>query len=232
MSEHFKRIYESQAVRYDLLVSREDYLGNLLPAIERLATLPGSTVVELGAGSGRLTRLLAPHVKHIHAYDASPHMLEIARAKLDALGIANVDLTTADNKCLSAPDGEADIAIAGWSFGHCCDWFPDTWKDEVAAALNELARVLRPNGTAIILETLGTGSDFPSPPTELLASYYTWLEEEKGFSSKPIRTDYRFASAQEARELFGFFFGKDFLAHIDISTAVIPECTGIWWRQY
>lgn len=232
MSDHFKRIYESEAARYDLLVSREDYLGNILPALEGITALSGSTVVELGAGSGRLTRLLAPHVEKIFAHDASQHMLEVARTKLDELGIANVDLAAADNKRLPAPDGKADIAIAGWSFGHCCDWFPDTWKDEIAEALSEVARVLRPDGTAIILETLGTGSDVPGPPTELLASYYRWLEEEKGFSSKVIRTDYKFASAQEARELFGFFFGEDFLAHVDTSTDVVPECTGIWWRRH
>lgn len=232
MSDNFKRVYEREAVQYDRLVSCEDHQGSILRAIKRIVDLAGSTVVEFGAGSGRLTRLLAPFVERIHACDASPHMLDVARAGLDALGLTNVDLATADNKRLPAPDGQADVAIAGWSFGHCCDWFPHTWKDEVAAAVDEVARVLRPRGTAIILETLGTGSSVPQPPSERLARYYAWLEQEQGFSSLAIRTDYRFASVREAKELCGAFFGADFLRQVDVSSEIVPECTGIWWRRY
>lgn len=231
MSDHFKHIYEHDADRYDVLIRREDYQGNILPAIESIVTLSGSQVVELGAGSGRLTRLIAPHVAHVRAFDASAHMLEKAKSGLSDLAISNVTLAPAFNNALPVPDGEADIAIAGWTLGHCCDWFPDTWKDEIGSALDEIARILRPGGTAIILETLGTGSERPDPPTELLARYYRWLEEEQEFSSTYIRTDYRFVSAQEGQELFRFFFGDDFMKHVDVSDAVVPECTGIWWRR-
>lgn len=231
MSEHFKHIYGHHADTYDVLVSREDHQGNILPAVERIVPLSGSKVIELGAGSGRLTRLIAPHVASIDAFDASAHMLDEATSRLSDLAISNVTLAPAANRALPAPDGEADIAIAGWTLGHCCDWFPDTWKDEIGSALDEMSRVLRPGGTAIILETLGTGREQPHPPTERLARYYAWLEQDHGFSSISIRTDYRFESAQEGQDLFRFFFGEDFLQTVDVSDAVVPECTGIWWRR-
>jgi hypothetical protein len=138
----------------------------------------------------------------------------------------------ADNKRLPVEDGGADIAIAGWSFGHAIGWFPDTWRDEIGAAVDEIARVLHPGGSAIILETMTTGSETPAPPTEGLATYYGWLETERGFSHTSIRTDYRFASLDEAERLTRFFFGDELADRVHRENWVTtPENTGIWWRQ-
>jgi len=79
---------------------------------------------------------------------------------------------------------------------------------------------------------LGTGSKMPRPPTENLAAYYRWLETERGFARRWLRTDYRFGSRQEARELLGFFFGEEFAIQAPLSAScVLPECTGLWWRR-
>jgi hypothetical protein len=91
--------------------------------------------------------------------------------------------------------------------------------------------VLRPAGTIIIIETLGTGSTEPSPPHERLAAYYQMLEQEYSFASTAIRTDYKFDSVQQASEVLGFFFGDEFAAWVtDQQSPIVPECTGIWWR--
>ena len=101
---------------------------------------------------------------------------------------------------------------------------------ERARDMAEMKRVLRPGGTAVIFETLGTGSEEPNPPTETLAAYYAYLENEQGFSTTWIRTDYQFESVSEAGELAGFFFGDDLAAQVTANEWVIlPECTGIWW---
>ena len=52
----YQAIYQNQAAQYELMVSREDYQGNLLPALNAIRPLAGLDVVELGAGTGRLTR--------------------------------------------------------------------------------------------------------------------------------------------------------------------------------
>ena len=229
----FEEIYAQHADAYDALIEREDYQGHLLPALAAITPLDGARVVEFGAGSGRLTRLLAPLVQRIRAFDASAHMLSVAEAHLTAMGVSNWELGVADNKRLSVEDDEADIAIAGWSFGHAVGWFPDSWRDEIGAAVDEMARVLRPGGTAIILETMTTGSETPAPPTEGLATYYHWLETERGFSSTSIRTDYQFESLDEADRLTRFFFGDDLADRVRRANWVIlPENTGIWWRTF
>jgi ubiquinone/menaquinone biosynthesis C-methylase UbiE len=226
----FKAIYGTQAAMYDRLVSREDYQGNLLRALRRIRPPDGVDVIELGAGTGRITRLLAPLAKRIVAGDASPHMLGVAAERLKQDGLDNWRLAVADNRALPFACGVADIAVAGWSLGHAQDWYPDSWRGVVDTVVSEMLRVLKPCGTAIIIETLGTGREMPQPPHEGLTAYYAWLEGEHDFASAWIRTDYQFESVEEAETLFRFFFGDLADIVVEQQLTIVPECTGIWWR--
>jgi ubiquinone/menaquinone biosynthesis C-methylase UbiE len=231
MIDRFQNIYANHADQYEAFVSREDYQGNILRALSDIRPLYGLEVVEFGAGTGRLTRLLAPVVKSIRAYDASQAMLDVAEKTLRASGTSNWTLAVGDNRRLPAEDASADLVIEGWSFGHLTGWYPDTWHDEVNLALFEMRRVLRRGGVAILLETQTTGSETPHPPTEGLADLYHFWERDHGFAAKWIRTDYQFASPQEAESLTRFFFGDQLADRVVRENWVIlPECTGIWWR--
>lgn len=231
MSDHFKTIYAQHAEQYDRMVAREDYRGNLLAALMDICPLSDLEVIEFGAGTGRLTRLMLPLVKHVRAYDAAQAMLDVAATSLEITGMTNFTLEVGDNRALPAEGTSADLAIAGWSFGHSVSWYPDTWREEISQALAEMKRVLRPGGVAIILETMGTGNRQPAPPHAGLAAYYAWLESEQGFAYKWIRTDYQFASVAEADELTRFFFGNELADRIiDEQITILPECTGIWWH--
>jgi ubiquinone/menaquinone biosynthesis C-methylase UbiE len=227
----YKLIYTHEAKRYDRLVAREDYRGHIIPALAQIRPLKGLAAVELGAGTGRITRLLAPEVNHITALDISPHMLSVAKRKLSQSGLANWQLGAADNRQLPLKTGTADLTIAGWSLGHSVGWYPDSWRQEIGRALDEMARVLRPGGTIILLETLGTNHETPLPPTPGLVAFFTWLEQKRGFQRAWIRTDYSFDSVQEAIDLTRFFFGDDMAEAIAATNSpIVPECTGIWWR--
>jgi len=223
-------IFANQPAKYDLLVSREDYEGNLLSALREIAPFDEKTVVEFGAGSGRVTRLLAPHVRAIAAFDSSRPMLVEAARRLDELGLANWHLDVADHRRVPAPTGAADVAIAGWSI--CCLAVHNgiDWEKEVDAGLREMGRVVKPGGNIIIVETLGTGFQSPHPP-DSLAAYYACLAAQ-GFQSTWIRTDYCFRSMAEATDLTTFFFGNEPVAALQEIKAgyVLPECTGIWWK--
>ncbi|MFO7168337.1 MAG: class I SAM-dependent methyltransferase [Chloroflexota bacterium] len=227
----FRTIYARHAAEYDRLVAAEDYQGNLLPAIERIRPLDGALVAEAGAGTGRVTALVAPAARRVLACDISAHMLRRAAANLRRRGLRNVQLAVAENRRLPAASGSADLALAGWSFGHTRAWEPERWRAAIGAMVDELERVLRPGGAAVVIETLGTGRETPEPPTPELAEYYAWLEEERGFRGSWLRTDYRFASRAEADAATGFFFGAPAPAHAaPDGSVIVPECTGIWWR--
>lgn len=226
----YERIYNEQAAEYERLVSREDYQGNILAALKQIRPLEGLDVVDLGAGTGRMTCMLAPLVRTIRAYDASAHMLEVAVAKLSASGLQNWQTGIADHRELPVDDQTADLVISGWSIVYTVVGYKETWRHELGKALAETKRVLRPGGTIIILETLGTGYEIPTPPDDL-RSYLAFLGEEAGFSSTWIRTDYLFESLAEAKALATFFFGEDMVEKIkgDETRVILPECTGIWW---
>jgi len=222
-------IYDTQADTYELLVSREDYQQNILPALEGIRPLAGFEVVELGAGSGRLTRLLAPVVKSICAFDAAQPMLKVALTRLEQAALQNWYVGVADHRRIPLKDRTADLVISGWSICYLVVWHPETWPAELAKALAEMKRILRPGGAIILLETQGTGYETPHPP-EGLVKYYRYLEEKAGFLSTWIRTDYQFTSLQEAESLARFFFG-DRLADkiLQENWVILPECTGLWW---
>lgn len=227
-------IYRTRAADYDLMVSREDIYGNIAKAIQAVQPIENTVIVDFGAGTGRLTRLVAPLARYVIACDISTHMLAQARGSLPRYAPPSQwGIAVGDNRHMPLPADMADIALAGWSFGHSLTWFQEQWQDAIAAAISEMARVLRPDGVAIILETMGTGAETPMPPTESLATYYAWLENELGFAGQTFRTDYRFESLAEAERLTRFFFG-DALAErvVNEGLQVLPECTGMWWRRF
>jgi len=79
------------------------------------------------------------------------------------------------------------------------------------------------------METLTTGGLRPAPPTEGLAEYYAWLENAWGFARQAIRTDYEFASVEEAVARTEFFFGAELTEQIRANGwARLPEWTGVW----
>ncbi|MCU0498289.1 MAG: methyltransferase domain-containing protein [Anaerolineae bacterium] len=228
MTDHFQQIYAQQADQYDRMVSHEDYQGNILPALQAIRPLKDLEVIEFGAGTGRVTRLLVPHVRHIWACDLSRHMLITARDRLPEA----VSLIVGDNRQMPVRSECADLVIAGWSFGHATGWYQDRWADEIGLALDEMARIMRPDGTRVILETLGTGNQTPIAPNETLAAYYHWLETERGFQRTWVRTDLKFESIDAAVQGTRFFFGDAFADQVRREGwSTIPECTGIWWRS-
>jgi ubiquinone/menaquinone biosynthesis C-methylase UbiE len=231
-SSHDARdIYQFHSARYDELVRAEDVHSNLTPAIARVARLEGATVVEAGCGTGRVTRLLLEAgARAVHASDREPAMLEHALETLRAHG-GRASLHVADGAALAVRSGIADLALAGWVFGHLRHWLPDGWREAIGRALDELERVVRPGGTVVVIETLGTGTREPEAPNDALAEYYAWLESERGFQRVTLHTDYRFDSVDEAARVTGFFFGEAFAGTVRREGwTIVPECTGLWWR--
>jgi len=227
----YAEIYQKHAQEYDMLISREDYLHNLYWRLAKITPFDGLNVVEFGAGTGRLTTMLAPVVATIRAYDSSEHMLSKTVEKLSMTGLENWYTEVGDHRSISAEDASADLAISGWSMCYLALGSVNTWREELDKGFKEMQRVVREDGLLIIIETLGTGFDSPHPPAEL--KHYFDLLKKKGFKKDWIRTDYLFRDLSEAITLTNFFFGEETLDRITSNDdgVVLPECTGIWWRK-
>ncbi len=226
-------IYRQHAQQYERLVAREDYQQQLFPALAAIRPFDRADVVEWGAGTGRITALIAPFARSIVACDLNDHMLKVARLKLKRCEQLAWQAVVADHRRMPLPDHCADVSLAGWTLGYFnAQAYGDGWRQAIGRSINEMQRVLRPGGIIIIIETLGTGFAQPKAPTEALAAYYRVLEEEFGFQVTRVRTDYKFDSLDQAASLTSFFFGDEWSVKVrDNNWIILPECTGIWWKE-
>ena len=230
MSDRQRRIYQTDGDRYEAMVSREDYLENIPRAIDEIIKVDGLDILDLGAGTGRLTLMLAPRVKSIRAFDVSAEMLRVCRERLIASGLSNWQVDVADHRQLPVDDHSVDLVVSGWSVSYLSIWNKENGDSELDKWLVEMRRVLRKDGTIILLESLGTGNESPVR-LEHVESTYQWLDVN-GFQNRWIRTDYQFESLDEAAELAGFFFGDELAIRVRAERLVIlPECTGVWWMS-
>ena len=102
---------------------------------------PTDTVVEIGCGVGRLTRVIASRAARVVAFDVSGEMLEQAQIYNPNLG--KVSWLLGDGRSLAGvADGEADACFSHVVFQHIPD--PAVTLDYV----REMGRVLRPGGWA------------------------------------------------------------------------------------
>jgi ubiquinone/menaquinone biosynthesis C-methylase UbiE len=227
MAEH-ELVYSRQADMYEQLILKEDYRANLPLELEKISNFSGLDVLELGAGTGRLTRWLARQSARITALDISQHMLKKAAGVLWPQYRDLVTLAAGNHLHLPVRGASTDMVISGWSLCYLVSWHPEKWRALIDQAMSEIKRVLRSGGKIILIETQGTGSKSPDPPENLIP-YYRYLEES-GFKTTWLRTDYRFDSMQEAHEITRLFFGEEMLPKIEAQPRpILPECTGIWW---
>lgn len=229
MPDH-DEVYSSKAEKYERLISREDYLGNIPRTLLEITSFSDCDVIDMGAGTGRLTCMFAPLSKSIAAFDLAQPMLDVTAEKLKKTGLSNWRTEVADHRALPVEDNSADIVLAGWSFCYLGSTNVSNWQENIQLVISEMKRVVRRGGSLIILETLGTGREHPEPP-DFLIEYYKSLEGY-GFCHKVIRTDYLFKSLEEAGDLTKFFFGDELANNIiERGLTVLPECTGVWWLR-
>lgn len=222
-------IYDKQAEAYEAMISKQPDLAGV---IYEIRPYEGLDVLDLGAGSGRLSMLLAGDVRSLICTDIAQPMLDILDDKLsEASDSRNWTTVVADHRSLPIDSSSVDLIVSGWSISYLADSSHDDWRENLKLVMTELQRVLRPGGTILILETMGTGTETPNPP-DFLTGYYAQLEQQYGFSHQWIRTDYVFDTVEEALQNTGFFFGEELTDKIQVNQwSTVPECAGIWWKH-
>lgn len=148
-------------------------------ALARAALHPNAIAADIGAGTGFITRALAPRVAKVYAVDRSPEMLEVARRNLT--DCPNVVYHVADGVTIPLPDASVDAVLANMYLHH----MPDP-----LAAIREMVRLLKPGGRLVV--------------TDLDQHPYTWLQREHhdvwlGFQRGQVRTWFEAAGLIDVR---------------------------------
>ena len=139
--EEVNAYFERIAPEWDRL--RQGYFTEQVrqALLDRALPQPWMRAADVGSGTGFLALGLAPLVAEVHCIDASPAMLEQARANLGEQ--RNVHFHVADGATLPLEDGTMDLAVANMCLHHI---------PEPIVALREMARILRPAGQLILTD--------------------------------------------------------------------------------
>jgi demethylmenaquinone methyltransferase/2-methoxy-6-polyprenyl-1,4-benzoquinol methylase len=149
---------------FDAIAPRYDLINRLMTfgldqawrraTIAALALPPGSLVLDLACGTGDLSRLAARQGHRVIGADLSAGML--------AANHTAHPLVEADCSRLPFPDGAFDGLVCGYALRNFTD---------LAVALAETARVLRPGGRLAVLEVDAPSSRF------LRTGYNLWFHK-------------------------------------------------------
>ncbi len=154
-SDLFDRI-STHYERWSNLLSGEGIRAWHHFAVEQMALTPGMTVLDVGCGTGLITRQMAGKVfpgGEVTGLDPSEAMLAQARHVPQQPGHVGVQWIQGAGEHLPFADNSYDRITAQFSLRNMDDW---------AQGLREMSRVLKPGGQLVILEmvqpstTLGT----------------------------------------------------------------------------
>jgi ubiquinone/menaquinone biosynthesis C-methylase UbiE len=132
-----------------------DQPGNQLVDLEQpvvhgiLQSLPAGLALDVACGTGRHTRYLAQLGHRVIGVDSAPAMLDRAAANVPGASLAQAELHQ-----LPIPDHTVDVIVCALALTHVPD---------LAAALTEFVRVLRPGGHLVISDSRGLFGYFGTP---------------------------------------------------------------------
>lgn len=149
-TETIRREFSKQANRFGeqgLTLSSQEYL---LWMVDVLPLSQAFWVLDVAAGTGHLSRAIAPHVRQVVAVDMTPAMLEKARAEARKAGLDNILFEECDAIALPYQDDSFDMVVSRLAIHHF---------EKPHVYLSEMARVCRPGHAVSVIDLLSPSDD-------------------------------------------------------------------------
>ncbi len=140
-----------------LTLSSQDILGWIVAG---LPLQKDFRVLDVAAGTGHLSRAIAPHVQEVVSIDITPEMLEIARQETAQSKLNNITIEEGNAADLPYEDASFDMVVSRLALHHF---------EQPVIQLQEMVRVCKPHHNVGIIDLL-------SPEDESIAETYNHLE--------------------------------------------------------
>ena len=111
--------------------------------LSRIGFGPEAHVLEIGCGTGAVTRAVARRDGVAHAIGVDPSPVFVAKAEELAAGLTNVEFVVGDGRALHFDDGDFDTVVVHTTLCHV---------PQPESLVGEAMRVLRPGGTLAICD--------------------------------------------------------------------------------
>ncbi len=148
------KVLESAPSRYDMGI-RLLTLGRVDEAYDRLASRikAGQRVLDIGCGTGALTLRAAQQGAKVKGIDVNAQMLEIAQQRVSKASLLqDIELCEMGVAELGSEEAASyDIVMSGLCFS-------ELTEDELAYALKEAKRILKPEGLLLIADEVAPKS--------------------------------------------------------------------------
>jgi len=166
--EQRRALFDSVAELYD--AARQGYPAEIVDAVVANAAVGrGGAVLEIGCGTGQLTRQLAGRALNLTAIDIGPAIVEVARRNVTDPAVRFQVCSFED----FAGRGPFDLIVSATAFH---------WIDP-GVGLAKAARLLRPGGW---LALLVTGERYPEPlGSRLRELWMRYSRQRSGWSGQP-----------------------------------------------
>ena len=215
---------------YELENLGADRIGRIENRIQHLGGWDGLDVLDIGCGTGFHLLRFAASARSVVGLEPHAPLARRAQARLARTDRTNVSIRLAAAQATGLPDSSVDVAHARWAyfFGPGCE-----------PGLAELERVLRPGGTAYLVDIDATRSTFGRWFREAWPTYDATAVER--FWRRLGWTQERLTIAweHEQREDFEAVVRLEFTpAYAGRLLAEDPHRTGVdyavnlWWRRF
>lgn len=174
--------FSSQALAYDR--GRPDYPPELSAWLTQALRLgPGTTALDLGAGTGKFTRRLLSTGAHVTAIEP----LEAMGAQLRN-NIPGITAIAASAQSMPLADASVDVVVCAQAF----HWFA------ASEALREIGRVLRPGGRlGLVWNVRDESHDWVAAITRIISPYEGETPRFRDGAWRPLFPNELFSDLQE-----------------------------------
>lgn len=205
-----------------------DRAGVIESTMRRVADWAGRDVVDLGCGTGFHLPLFASEARSVVGVEPHPPLAERARQRV--AGMPRVRVLEATAAATGLADASVDVAHARWAyfFGPGCE-----------PGLAELERVVRPGGTAVVIDNDATRSTFGGwfrrglPAYDPVAVERFW--SRRGWTCVSLDIAWTFDTRVDFEAVVKIEFAPAVAREIlagDPTRTGVDYAVNLWWRRY